>query len=334
MDISQKTILITGGTGSLGRALTKYLVNNVDFNRIIIFSRDELKQFEMSNEINNPKVSYFIGDVRDRQRVFLAMKAEVDIVIHAAALKQVPACEINPFEAIKTNIIGAQNVIDASIENKVQRVIAISTDKAAAPINLYGATKLAADKLFIAAHNYVGKGGTRFSVVRYGNVMASRGSVIPFFASKRDHQRLPITDTRMTRFNITIDEAVQFVLNSLRIAQGREIFVPRIPSYRILDLATAVSPDAEHEIIGIRPGEKIHEELVTSTDSISTLKFENFHAIYPSRTLAKERQTEYKLQGMYPELLDYGYSYNSGENEVFLSVDDLKGLISQVAVST
>jgi len=257
LELEGKTVLITGGTGSFGKHFTKVVLANYDVRRIIIFSRDELKQFEMRNEIEDERVHYFIGDVRDRDRVHLALQAKVDIVVHAAAMKQIPACERNPFEAIKTNIMGAQNIIDAAIDANVKQVLALSTDKAASPINLYGATKLASDKLFIAANNYVGVKDTRFAVVRYGNVMGSRGSVIPFFLSKRNAGTLPITDPRMTRFNITLDEGVQFSLDSLARMQGEELFIPKIKSYKITDVARAVAPKAEHKVIGIRAGEKL-----------------------------------------------------------------------------
>ena len=251
----------------------------------------------------------------------------VDVVIHAAALKQVPACEYNPFEAIKTNVMGAENVINAAISTGVQRVVALSTDKAAAPINLYGATKLASDKLFVAANNFRGSHDIRFSVVRYGNVMGSRGSVIPFFQSKADSGKLPITDMRMTRFNITLAEGVQFVLDSLDRMWGGEIFVPRIPSYRIADIAKAIAPDAELEVVGIRPGEKLHEEMITQTDALSTIEFERYFVITPSYEqwdMEEFRTTSGPTVG---KLCEFGFSYDSGTNQSFLTVDELKALI-------
>ena len=262
--INNKTILITGGTGSFGKEFIKTILERYKAKKIIIYSRDELKQYEMQNfpifQSDKIVVRYLIGDVRDKERLMLAMEG-VDIVIHAAALKQVPTAEYNPFEAVKTNIIGGQNVIDVAMQSGVNKVIALSTDKAAAPINLYGATKLTSDKLFIAANNYKGLHDIKFSVVRYGNVMGSRGSVIPFFLERRETGILPITDKRMTRFNITLQEGVNFVLNCLDKMWGGELFVPKIPSYRVTDVAKAIAPDAKQEIVGIRPGEKLHEEM-------------------------------------------------------------------------
>ena len=280
-----KTILITGGTGSFGKKFVETVLKRHNPQKIIIYSRDELKQFEMQQDPKYKKdgvlMRYFIGDVRDEKRLNRAMTG-VDIVIHAAALKQVPAAEYNPFEAVKTNVIGGQNVIDASYANGVHKVIALSTDKAAAPINLYGATKLTSDKLFVAANNYKGKHEIKFSVVRYGNVMGSRGSVIPFFLQKKNSGVLPITDERMTRFNITLQEGVDFVLQSLNLMWGGELFVPKIPSYKILDLAKAIAPKAKYEKVGVRPGEKLHEEMVTMTDAINTIEFDKYYVILPS----------------------------------------------------
>ena len=272
--LNNKSVLVTGGTGSFGKAFIRTVLDRYpDVRRLVVYSRDELKQFEMQQlfpQSRFPALRYFLGDVRDEQRLRRALEG-IDIVVHAAALKQVPAAEYNPFECIKTNVLGAQNLIEACLDNKVERVVALSTDKAAAPINLYGATKLCSDKLFVAANNVTGNRDLRFSVVRYGNVMGSRGSVIPFFMAKKDDGVLPITDPRMTRFNISLQEGVEMVLWSIENAQGGEVLVPKIPSYRIGDVATAVAPDAEQKVIGIRPGEKIHEEMITASDSFNTV---------------------------------------------------------------
>jgi UDP-N-acetylglucosamine 4,6-dehydratase (inverting) len=333
-----KTILITGGTGSFGKKFVETVLKKFNPKKIIIYSRDELKQFEMQNDSryrkNGVLMRYFIGDVRDEKRLVRAMEG-VDIVIHAAALKQVPAAEYNPFEAVKTNIIGGQNVIDVCFESGVKYVIALSTDKAAAPINLYGATKLTSDKLFIAANNYRGTRDIKFSVVRYGNVMGSRGSVIPFFIEKKKSGLLPITDERMTRFNITLQEGVDFVLSCLDRMWGGELFVPKIPSFNVTDLAKAVAPECKVEIVGIRPGEKIHEEMITEADAMNTIEFENYFVILPSVQLGdnpalklwdteKFRATSNSKVGKFCE---FGFKYNSGTNPWFLSVDELKSLI-------
>ena len=282
IELDGKTILITGGTGSFGQRFARTVLERHDPAKVIIYSRDELKQFDMQHTepfaAHRQQMRWFIGDVRDEQRLTRAME-DVDVVIHAAALKQVPAAEYNPFEAVKTNILGAENVINAAMTTGVQRVVALSTDKAAAPINLYGATKLASDKLFLAANNHKGKRDIRFSVVRYGNVMGSRGSVIPFFLNRAPDGVLPVTDDRMTRFNITLQEGVEMVLGALGRMWGGELFVPKIPSYRILDLAEAIAPEAEVKIVGIRPGEKLHEEMVTETDSLSTVQFDGCFVI-------------------------------------------------------
>lgn len=272
--LNQASILITGGTGSFGKAFVKRVLQQYPhIKRLVVFSRDELKQFEMGqlfSEAEYPQIRYFIGDIRDEARLRRALEG-IDIVVHAAALKQVPAAEYNPFECIKTNILGAQNLIEACLDSGVQNVVALSTDKAAAPINLYGATKLCSDKLFVAANNIKGSRDIRFSVVRYGNVMGSRGSVIPFFLDKRKTGVLPITDVEMTRFNISLDEGVDMVLWALENALGGEVLVPKIPSYRITDVAQAIDPEAEHPVIGIRPGEKVHEEMITESDSFNTV---------------------------------------------------------------
>lgn len=325
-----KTILITGGTGSFGKKFIETVLRNYDPKKIIIYSRDELKQFEMQQDArfkkNGVLMRYFIGDVRDEKRLARAMEG-VDIVVHAAALKQVPAAEYNPFEAVKTNIIGGQNVIDACFESGVKKVIALSTDKAAAPINLYGATKLTSDKLFTAANNYKGKHDIKFSVVRYGNVIGSRGSVVPFFLEKKNTGVLPITDKRMTRFNITLQEGVDFVLNCFDRMWGGELFVPKIPSFRITDLAQAVAPECRIEEVGIRPGEKIHEEMVTATDAINTIEFEDYYVILPSIPVWDIEKFRKESNGKEGKFCKYGFSYNSGNNQRFLTVEELRNLI-------
>lgn len=325
-----KTILITGGTGSFGKKLIQTVLNKYNPKKIIIYSRDELKQFEMQENPAFRKegvmMRYFIGDVRDEKRTIRAMEG-VDIVIHAAALKQVPAAEYNPFEAVKTNIIGGQNVIDACFAGGVKQVIALSTDKAAAPINLYGATKLCSDKLFVAANNYRGTHNIKFSVVRYGNVMGSRGSVIPFFLQKKKEMVLPVTDDRMTRFNITLQEGVDFVLNSLDRMWGGELFVPKIASYKILDLAKAIAPDAKINNVGIRPGEKLHEEMITATDAINTIEFDDYYVILPSIPVWDVEKFRKESNGKAGKFCKFGFSYNSGENDKFLSVKELEELI-------
>ena len=327
--LNNKTILITGGTGSFGRKFIQTILEMYEPKKVIVYSRDELKQFEMQQELpddKNPAMRYFIGDVRDYQRIKMAMKG-VDYVVHAAALKQVPATEYNPFEAVKTNVLGGQNVIDAAFKNGVQKVIALSTDKAAAPINLYGATKLTSDKLFITANNYKGTQDIKFSVVRYGNVMGSRGSVIPFFQGRKESGVLPITDERMTRFNITLQEGVDFVLENFERMWGGELFVPKIPSYNILDIAKAIAPNCEHKIVGIRPGEKLHEEMITESDAMNTLEFDNYYVIVPSiRVWSKTKFKNESNKKMGKPCSD-GFSYNSKSNNDFLSVEELKSLI-------
>ena len=327
--LNNKSILITGGTGSFGKKFIKIVLDRYKPKKVIVYSRDELKQFEMQQKFPDdkyPSMRYFIGDVRDYHRLKMAMTG-VDIVIHAAALKQVPACEYNPFEAVKTNIIGGQNVIDAAISCGVKKVIALSTDKAAAPINLYGATKLASDKLFIAANNFSGGHDIKFSVVRYGNVMGSRGSVIPFFQKKASSEVLPITDKRMTRFNITLQEGVNFVLQSLDKMWGGELFVPKIPSYKILDVAKAIAPDCKHEIVGIRPGEKLHEEMITETDALNSVEFEKYFVILPSTVLWDINKFREESNSSVGKMCEFGFSYNSGTNNDFLTVKDLEKLI-------
>lgn len=326
--IDGKSVLVTGGTGSFGKRFIATILQHHRPERVVVFSRDELKQFEMSHRFSTeryPQLRYFIGDVRDKERLYRAMEG-VDVVVHAAALKQVPAAEYNPFEAVKTNVIGAQNVIETAMDRGVAKVVALSTDKAAAPINLYGATKLCSDKLFVSANNFRGRHDIRFSVVRYGNVMGSRGSVIPFFMSKRKEGVLPITDSRMTRFNITVDEGASIVLYALTHMWGGEIFVPRIPSYRILDLARAIAPKCEHRIVGIRPGEKLHEELITATDAMTTLEFNKYFVILPSTRLWDVDEYRKTFDGDYCRK---GFAYSSGTNERFLTVEELAGLIRE-----
>lgn len=322
-----RSILITGGTGSFGKAFVKEILQQYpETKRLVIFSRDELKQFEMSQEFppeRYPAIRYFIGDVRDAARLSRALEG-VDTVIHAAALKQVPAAEYNPFECIKTNILGAQNVIEACLDAGVKDVVALSTDKAAAPINLYGATKLCSDKLFTAANNIRGNRDIRFSVVRYGNVMGSRGSVIPFFMDRRSTGVLPITDPLMTRFNISLEEGVEMVIWALKNAQGGEIFVPKIPSYRITDVAAAIGPDCEYPVVGIRPGEKIHEEMITASDSFNTVDLGRYYAILPS---AGEWSAGTYAERMGGTIVPPGFAYNSGANSDFLSVEQLRELM-------
>ncbi|HBM16715.1 MAG TPA: UDP-N-acetylglucosamine 4,6-dehydratase (inverting) [Lentisphaeria bacterium] len=327
--LNNKCILVTGGTGSFGKKFILTLLRKYEPKKVIIYSRDELKQFEMAHHHDfkpfEKKLRFFIGDVREQQRLTYAME-QVDYVVHAAALKQVPACEYNPFEAVKTNIIGAKNVIDACLHNKVTKVVALSTDKAAAPINLYGATKLASDKLFTAANNYSGGHNIKFSVVRYGNVMGSRGSVIPFFKKLKHTGVLPITDERMTRFNITLQEGVDLVMLAFDQMFGGELFVPKIPSYRILDIAKAIAPECEAKIIGIRPGEKVHEEMITVSDSLNTVEMKNYYIILPS---SEEHTLKDKWLAKGGKMCEYGFAYNSGNNHHFLTVKELEKLIEE-----
>jgi UDP-N-acetylglucosamine 4,6-dehydratase/5-epimerase len=320
-----QSILITGGTGSFGRKYARTLLERYRPRRVVVFSRDELKQFEMQQQFDHPAMRYFIGDVRDRQRLVQAMRG-VDIVIHAAALKQVPAAEYNPMECIKTNIHGAENVIGAAIDNGVKKVIALSTDKAANPINLYGATKLASDKLFVAANNMAGKDGTTFSVVRYGNVVGSRGSVVPFFQKLIDAgaAELPITHEKMTRFWISLQQGVDFVLRNFDRMWGGEIFVPKIPSIRITDLAAAMAPDMPTKVVGIRPGEKLHEIMCPADDSHLTLEFDDHYVLRPTIKF-HHAEVDYTLNaaGEAGRTVGMGFEYNSGTNPHFLSVGEL-----------
>jgi len=320
-------ILITGGTGSFGQAfVSKIFSTNPSLSRIVVFSRDELKQWEMRQKFpvdKFPQLRFFLGDVRDQDRLRRALE-RIDTVVHAAALKQVPAAEYNPIEFIKTNVIGAENVVQACLDTGVKRVVALSTDKAAAPINLYGATKLCSDKLFIAANNVKGLADIRFSVVRYGNIMGSRGSVIPYFLSMAKSGVLPITDCGMTRFNISLQDGVEMVLWALKNSLGGELFVPRIPSYRILDLAESIGPNCQKPIVGFRPGEKMHEEMITSSDSPHTIDLGNYFAILPSDGhLLKE----YAVGGHSYQLVPKDFAYTSGTNPDFLNVDQIRELI-------
>ena len=327
--LKDRSILITGGTGSFGKAFVRRVLRDEpQIRRLVVFSRDELKQFEMEQEFSTsdyPGLRYFIGDVREEPRLRRALEG-IDTVIHAAALKQVPAAEYNPFEFIKTNIIGAENLIEACLHNSVKRVIALSTDKAAAPINLYGATKLCSDKLFTAANNIRGKRDIRFSVVRYGNVMGSRGSVIPFFLEKRKSGVLPITDPEMTRFNISLNDGVNMVLWALENTLGGEVFVPKIPSYRITDVAKAIGPDCEYPVVGVRPGEKIHEEMITESDSLNTVDLGEYFAILPTSSVYSKEQYCEKNNG---QPVEPGFAYNSGTNPDFLDVESIRKLIRE-----
>ena len=324
---SDSKILITGGTGSFGKAFLKsFLKKYPDNERVVIFSRDELKQWELQQlypKNKFPQLRFFLGDVRDKDRLISALE-DIDLVVHAAALKQVPSAEYNPIEFVKTNIIGAQNLIEAAFSSKVKNIVALSTDKAAAPVNLYGATKLCSDKLFISANNIKGNKDIRFSVVRYGNVLGSRGSVVPFFLREASKGVLPITDEAMTRFNITLDEGVSMVEYALNNALGGEIFVPKIPSYKILDLAKAIAPNCELKIVGIRPGEKIHEEMITTSDSQNTFNVGKYYIILPQNynliELFKEKYKDCKL-------VEEDFSYNSGKNDEFLNIQEIRDLI-------
>lgn len=325
--LNNKTILITGGTGSFGKKCTEIILKRYKPKKLIIFSRDEMKQFEMAQVFSDKKydcIRYFIGDVRDKERLHRAFHG-VDYVIHAAALKQVPAAEYNPFEAVKTNIIGAQNIINVAIDQGVTKVIALSTDKAANPINLYGATKLCSDKLFIAGNSYVGRDDTTFSVVRYGNVVGSRGSVIPFFLKQKEKGILPITDPRMTRFWITLEHGVNFVLDCLGRMVGGELFVPKLPSMKIMDLAKAVAPECKTEIIGIRPGEKLHEVMVPTDDARNTVEFKEYYIIKPDFKFFEPR-FNHNNGNPVPE----DFEYNSGTNKWWLTKEELNEMINNL----
>jgi UDP-N-acetylglucosamine 4,6-dehydratase (inverting) len=339
--LTNKSILITGGTGSFGKALIAKILKNNSPKKIIVFSRDEYKQVNLQNELRqkklipdkifNKKMRFFIGDVRDKDRLLMAFK-EVDIVVHAAAIKHVPVAEYNPFEAVKTNVIGAQNVIEACIENNVKRVIALSTDKAAEPVNLYGATKLTSDKLFIAANNFNDRSKIRFSVVRYGNVMGSRGSVIPLFLKMKETGTLTITDQSMTRFNISLEEGVNFVLESIIQMWGGEIFIPKMPSYKILDLVKAIDPKINTKIIGKRPGEKLHEVLIPKDDAMNTLESSKSYIILPDTTYLDWDVSDYIKLNKKLRLTrcNKDFYYDSALNKNFLSANKIKELIKKI----
>ena len=328
--LNKKTVLITGGTGSFGKQFIKTILERYpQVKKIVIFSRDELKQFELKQQYPHnqyPQLRFFIGDVRDRNRMVQACEG-VDVIIHAAAIKQVDTAEYNPTECIRTNIDGAENVINAALQCGVRDVVALSTDKACAPINLYGATKLASDKLFTAANNIKGSRDLKFSVVRYGNVMGSRGSVIPFFMKKREEGVLPITHEEMTRFNISLQDGVNMVMYAIEHHLGGEIFVPKIPSYRILDIAKAIAPDCATKIVGIRPGEKVHEEMITDADSLNTIDLGKYYAILPSVSFTYTEQ-EY-LAHHQAEKVPFGFKYNSGSNTEWETIESLRELIKQ-----
>lgn len=332
--LNGKSVLITGGTGSFGKMFTKLIFNKYpQVKRLVILSRDEQKHYQMLMEYpetSYPAIRYFIGDVREESRLISAFEG-IDIVIHAAAMKHVHLAEYNPMECVKTNILGAENVINAALKTGVKKVVALSTDKAAAPINLYGATKLASDKLFIAANNIKGKRDIVFSVVRYGNVMGSNGSVMPFFLKKKNEGILPITDTRMTRFNISLEDGCEMVFFAIEKAWGGEIFVPKIPSYRIVDVATAIAPDCQQIEVGIRPGEKLHEEMITISDSYNTVDLGNYYAILPQKPNfnVQEYKKHFSAQDV-PQ----GFSYNSGSNDQWETVENLRYLIKKYVDST
>ena len=327
LDLNEKSILITGGTGSLGQQLTKTILERwPKVKRLVILSRDEQKQFQMNQEFPENKykaIRYFIGDIRDYDRLVRAFEG-IEYVIHAAAMKHVHIAEYNPMECVKTNVLGAENVINAALATGVKNVVALSTDKAAAPINLYGATKLCSDKLFVAANNIKGTRDIKFSVVRYGNVMGSNGSVIPFFLSRKKTGVLPITDATMTRFNISLQEGADMVLHAMETAWGGEIFVPKIPSYKLTDVAEAIGPECKHEIVGIRPGEKIHEEMITSSDSFSTYDLGKYYAILPQVT---NWNIDSYIKEFNASKVPIGFQYNSGENTYWVGVDEIRSLI-------
>ena len=327
LDLNNKSVLITGGTGSFGKMFTKLILERFPkVNRLVIFSRDEQKHFQMGMDFPDtiyPAVRYFVGDVRDEERLKRAFEG-IDVVIHAAAMKHVHIAEYNPMECVKTNVLGAENVIRAALDSNVQHVVALSTDKAAAPVNLYGATKLASDKLFVAANNIKGKRDICFSVVRYGNVMGSNGSVMPFFLKKKKEGVLPITDKRMTRFNISLEDGCEMVFNAIENAFGGEIFVPKIPSYKILDVAQAIAPEAKKEVVGIRPGEKLHEEMITVSDSLNTWDLGKYYAIIPQKPMFDIQDF---IKYFNAKKVEDGFSYNSGTNTDWETVDSLRDLV-------
>ena len=320
--LAGKTVLITGGTGSFGKAFVKRVLADNEIRKLVVFSRDELKQFEMAEQINSPKLRYFLGDVRDYQRLLQATDG-VDVIVHAAAMKQIPAAEYNPMEAIKTNVIGAENIVNAAIQNGISKVVALSTDKAANPANLYGATKLCSDKLMVAGNILAGSRGTKFACVRYGNVLGSRGSVIPFFLDRAKEGSLPITDKRMTRFWLTIEQGVQFVLDSLERMHGGEIFVPKIPSFKVIDVARVVCPGIPIHVIGIRPGEKLHEIMITEDDSNYTYEFDDHFAILSPSLLASE---VYKDLG---KKVSEGFNFSSDNNQVWHTDESFLKLLKE-----
>jgi UDP-N-acetylglucosamine 4,6-dehydratase len=325
--LKNKSVLVTGGTGSFGKSFVKRLLKDDEVKKIIVFSRDELKQFEMQSDLDSPKMRYFLGDVRDFSRLKQATDG-VDVIVHAAAIKQIPAAEYNPMEAIKTNIIGAENIVNAAIQNGISRVIALSTDKAANPANLYGATKLCSDKLMIAGNVLAGRHPTRFAVVRYGNVLGSRGSVIPFFKEQKVKGTIPITDVEMTRFWLTLDEGVDFVINSLSRMQGGEIFVPKIPSFKVTDVAKVVAPNVPTKIIGIRPGEKLHEVMITEDDSAFTREFEDYYAILAPFLL----ETDFYQKNGKPVPL--GFSFTSANNKSWHTVGSFTQVLTDAGLMT
>ncbi len=331
LDLNGKAILVTGGTGSFGKKFVQTVLDQYPkVKRLVIFSRDELKQYEMSLQFPNSKypcIRFFLGDVRDKDRLVRAMEG-IDIVIHAAALKQVPAAEYNPTECIKTNVNGAENIIEACLANQVKHVVALSTDKAAAPINLYGATKLCSDKLFVAANNIKGHRDIRFSVVRYGNVMGSRGSVIPFFLEKKKSGMLPITHEEMSRFNISLEQGVDLVMLAIANSNGGELYVPKLPSYNIMTLAKAIAPNVKTEIVGVRPGEKIHEDMITPSDALNTLEFEKYFIIYPNNEGWSKMAEGYLSSGK-AKKVNYDFGYNSGKNDHWLNEEDIRTLIRE-----
>ncbi len=332
--IKNKSIFVTGGTGSFGKEFIRECLKKHSPKKIIVFSRDELKQYEMQNDpfikkyIKQDKLRFFIGDIRDRDRLDMAIK-NIDVVIHAAALKQVPTAEYNPFETVKTNIIGSQNIIEAALNNNVKKVIALSTDKASSPINLYGATKLVSDKLFIAANNYKGQNKIKFSIVRYGNVLKSRGSVVPFFLNHEKYGWFPITSKEMTRFNITLNEGVQFVINSLEKMWGGEVFIPKIPSYKITDIAKAINPKNKLKIVGVRGGEKIHEEMISESESLNSYEFKKYYVILPSKEYLRWNIQKYltRYKDDKGKKCIENFNYNSKDNKIFLNISQLKNLI-------
>ena len=329
---NNKSILVTGGTGSFGRKFIENLLSKFKTKRIIIYSRDEQKQFQMQQKFKQLKANplrFFIGDVRDLERLSNAMNG-VDIVIHTAALKHVEIGEYNPFEVVKTNVFGSQNIIEACMRNDVKKVIALSTDKASSPVNLYGATKLTSDKLFVAANYYKGNRDIKFTVARYGNVMGSRGSVVPFFLQHKDKGFLPITDKRMTRFNIMLDEGIEFVHTCLKKMWGGEIFVPKIPSYNVVDLARAVAPNCKHKFVGIRPGEKIHEEMISTSEAINTIEFKNYFVITPNPEFNYWTKESYMKKNKNGNFCKYNFSYNSQTNSKFLTIKEIKKLINKI----